>query len=161
MIYNATDETLTILKFFKKYKHCWFNSTAIAHELEIPQSRVKGILTILSGRGLIEPDIEDNCFYRLKEDEQKMITAEEVRKYQKEQKSKINVTSYIIAIEEAIKENMLDLSRTGMIYAFDKIVFAESLEKILKILKDNGYDAKPIPPSHYYEFGGLSIKWGE
>lgn len=155
MMYNATDEALTILKFFKKYKGCWFNTTAVSHELDIPKPRVKGILTSLVS------EYDKEYFYRFKENEQKMISAEEVRKYQKELRGAINVTSYMIAIEEAIKENMTDLSCTGMIYAFDKIVFAEALEKIIKILRDNGYDAKPIPSSHYYEFGGIGIRWGE
>ena len=88
-----------------------------------------------------------------------MITAEEVRKYQEEQRRKINVTSYMIDIEETIKENMLKLDNNGVAYVFKKIVFAESLEKIKKILEDAGYSVQPIPPSHYYEFGGLSIKW--
>lgn len=160
MIHDATNDTLTILKFFEKQKHYyWFDISAIASILNIPKPRVKGILTILVSNGLIEQD--EKHFYKLKENKQEMINAEEVRKYQKEQKAKINVTSYIIAIEEMIKENMLDLSCTGMIYAFDKIVFAEALEKILKILRDNGYEAKPISPSRYYEFGGINITWEE
>lgn len=159
MKYNATNDTLTILKFFEKYKGYWFNATAISNELNMHISRVKEFLPILVSRGFIE---HDNYFYRFKENKQEMISAEEVRKYQKEQKQKIktDVIFYMIAIKEAIKENMIDSrSCTGIIYEFDKKISAESLEKILKILKYNGYDVKSISPSHYYEFGGIIINW--
>lgn len=81
MILDVTD-TLTVLKLFEKYKGGWINATFIAPMLDIPKPRIKEILTTLANRGLIEQDKE--YFYRFKENEQKMITAKEVREYQKE-----------------------------------------------------------------------------
>lgn len=157
MIHDETDNALAILKLLKKYKNNWFYATAVSYMLDIPKSRVKGILTVLVGRGLIEQDNE--YFYRFKENKKKMITAEEVKAYQEEQKKKLDVTSLLIDIEEVIKENMLDLGCSRVAYSFKKPIFKEQLNKLEKVLEDNGYTVVYINPSYYYEFGGITIKW--
>lgn len=152
-------DAVTILKFFKKYKGYWFNARVVSHELDIPMSTVEEVLTILVNIGLIEHDKE--YFYRFKEKEQKMITAEEVRKYQKEQRAKISVAPYMVEIEEMIKENMRDLHQNGIIYEFKNSLFPEIRNEIEQILDNAGYNVSLLVPSHYHENGGLIINWRE
>lgn len=56
---------------------------------------------------------------------------------------------------------MQNLRVNEIFYGFKNFTFSETSDKIEKILKDNGYDVKYVAPSHYCEFGGLNIKWGE
>lgn len=86
-----------------------------------------------------------------------MISAKQARSLMKKTKA---VDYYLSKIEDIIKTN-IEYGESYGVMAFESNIPYEDRFKIASVLLAYGYKVKSIPPSHYWEYGALTIRWEE